>query len=251
SAFRGWRKVPGSRGSRPPSGWRGGSSAWFARRDKRSCSAVRSFRCLPNEANRASLLEFRSQAANEAELRLKIDVVRQLQVLDESGRLHVVGMRQHEFLVLRRTLDLLAQLACPQRPVDQRHGHGLALAMTEAQTIAAREARRLRGRATKLVDHLAFGHRDASERHGEADLLWLELELDLAESDLAGERMVAAVAALGRVAERQQQSLVAAREILQADVSRGRKIQRIVHEIADRPIGCGRRRSFDQILASQ
>ena len=36
--------------------------------------------------------------------------MRQLQMLDEPGRLDVVGMRQHEFLVLRRRRTLLAEL---------------------------------------------------------------------------------------------------------------------------------------------
>ena len=63
----------------------------------------------------------------------------------------------------------------------------------------------------------------AAERHREAELLGDELDLDLAEADLAGERMGAAVAALGRIAEREQEALVAAREVLQPQVAVGRE----------------------------
>ena len=80
-----------------------------------------------------------------------------------------------------------------------------------------------RGRALELVDHLAFGQRDRAERHGEADILGEEFDLDLAEADFAGEGMVAAVAALRRIAERQQEALVGARQVLQAQIAVGGK----------------------------
>src|SRR5215468_7050908 len=118
--------------------------------------------------------------------------MRQLEVLDEAGRLHVVGMREDELLVLRRRRDVLAELACAQRAIDQRHRHRLALAVAEAEAIAARESRRLRRRATELVDGLALGHGEAAERNGETGFLGDERHLDLADPDLAGERMVAA-----------------------------------------------------------
>ena len=51
--------------------------------------------------------------------------MRQLEMLDEAGRLHIVGMAQHEFLVLRRCAGFLAELARTQRAVDQCHGHGI------------------------------------------------------------------------------------------------------------------------------
>src|SRR5262245_64613743 len=85
-------------------------------------------------------------------------------MLDESGRLDVVRVRKNELLVLRRCAGLLAQLARTQGPVDERHGHRLALALSERETVAAREARRLGGRAFELVDHLTFGHGDRAER---------------------------------------------------------------------------------------
>src|SRR5262249_31045107 len=148
--------------------------------------------------------------------------------------LHVVGMRQYEFLVLRRRRYVLAELARAQGAIDQRHRHRLALALSEGEPIAAGETRRLGRRSLELVDHLALGHRDPAKRDGETDLLGEKLDLDLAKADLAGKRMGAAEAALRRVAERQQEALVAAGEILQADVAPGRKRERIAREIAHR-----------------
>ncbi len=51
-----------------------------------------------------------AQLPEQREFGLEVDVVRQLQMLDEAGRLHVVGMRKHEFLVLRRALALLGDI---------------------------------------------------------------------------------------------------------------------------------------------
>src|SRR5215468_1222383 len=172
-------------------------------------------------------------------------------MLDESGRLDVVRVRKNELLVLRRCAGLLAQLARTQGPVDERHGHRLALALPERETVSAREARRLGRRAFELVDHLTFGHGDRAERHREADLLGEEFDLDLAEADLAGERMGAAEAALSRVAQREQKALVAARKVLQAHVAFGRKRQRLARQIADRCIGWARRGPFDQAVGGE
>ena len=51
--------------------------------------------------------------------------------------------------------------------------------MAEAKSVAAREPRWLGVRAVKLVDHLAFGHADAAERHGKAEFRRDELDFDL------------------------------------------------------------------------
>ena len=64
---------------------------------------------------------------------------------------------------------------------------------------------------------------DLAESIGEAQLLGNDLDRDLAEADLAGERMRAGVAALSRIAERQQEALVAARQRLQPHVAPGRE----------------------------
>src|SRR5262245_61380802 len=172
-------------------------------------------------------------------------------MLDESGRLDVVRVRKNELLVLRRCAGLLAELARPQGTVDERHGHGLALALPERETVSAREARRLGRRAFELVDHLTLGHRDRAERDREADLLGEEFDLDLAEADLAGERMGAAETALGRVAEREQKTLVPAREILQADIAFSGKRQGLARQIADRCIGWARHGPFDEAVGGE
>ena len=83
------------------------------------------------------------------------------------------------------------------------------------EPVAAGELGRHRGRTLELVDHLAFGEPDPAERDREAQLLGHELHRDLADPDLAHERMGAAVAALGRVGEAEHEALVAARERLE------------------------------------
>ena len=70
-------------------------------------------------------------------------------------------------------------------------------------------------RAGELVDHVAFGDVDLGDLDREAQLLGHERHRHRAEADLADEGMVVAVAALGRIAERQQEALVAARQVLQ------------------------------------
>src|SRR5271165_3131853 len=148
-------------------------------------------------------------------------------MLDEAGRLDIVAMRQNEFLVLRRALALLGEFIGAQGAVDERHRHRLPLALSESETVAAGEAQRAAVAARKLVDHLAFGHADIAEGHGKAEVLDEKLHLDFAETDLADERMGAAVAALRRIGQTEQEALVAAREALQARVARGRKARRV------------------------
>jgi hypothetical protein len=160
-------------------------------------------------------------------------------------------MRHHELFVLVGRRDLLAEFAGAQGAIHQRHRHGLAFALSEGEAIAAGEARRFRRRALELVDHLAFGQGDGAERHRETRILGNELHLDLAEADLAGERVVSAVAALRGIAQRQQKSLVAAGQILQPQIALGGKIQRLAGEIAHRGVGIRLRRGFDQAVVTE
>src|SRR5438105_2291264 len=114
SAFRDSRTAPDSLGSRWLSGWRGGSCASFVRPDRRSCKRASFGRlayCIIAVRRRG---ELGAQLAQQTELGLEIDVMRQLQVLDKTGRLHVVGVRQHKLFVLRGRLDGFAKLARPQ-----------------------------------------------------------------------------------------------------------------------------------------
>src|SRR5271165_4200699 len=101
-------------------------------------------------------------------------------MLDEAGRLHIVAVRQNEFLVLRRALALLAEFVGAQRAVHERHRHRLPLALPESEAVAAGEAGRAAVASGELVDHLAFGEADLAEGHGKAEVLDEKLDLDLA-----------------------------------------------------------------------
>src|SRR5687768_8261799 len=105
--------APGSRGSPAPSGWRGGSSASSARRGRRSCSSARARWTRGSFGGflegRLAVEPFPAQAADELQVGLEVDVVRQLQMLDEARGLDVVGVVEDELLVLAGGghLDLL------------------------------------------------------------------------------------------------------------------------------------------------
>ncbi len=72
----------------------------------------------------------------------------------------------------------------------------------------------------KAVDHFALGQQDFADIDGETELFRHDLHRNVAGADLAGERVVAAVAALGGVAERQQKTFVAAHQLLQTRAER-------------------------------
>ncbi len=119
-------------------------------------------------------------------------------------------MRQDEFLILRgRPLTSSPSSRARNERSTRAIDIALRSAVTESQAIATREARRFGRRALELVDHLAFGDRDAPERNGKADLFGKELDLDLTETDFSDEGMRAAVATLRRIAKRQQEAFVA------------------------------------------
>src|SRR5262249_44168371 len=121
----------------------------------------------------------------------------------------------------------------------------------EGEAITAREARRLAGRAFELVDHLTFSHGDAAERDGKTDFLDEEFDLDIAEADLASERMRAAETALGRVAQRKQKTFVAARKILQANIAISGKGQGLTRKIPDHAVRRTRGGPFDQAIVGK
>ena len=60
----------------------------------------------------------RPHVPDQIQLRLEIHVMRQLQMLDEPRRLHIVRVRNDKFLVLRRRDDILAEFLRPQRAID-------------------------------------------------------------------------------------------------------------------------------------
>ena len=51
---------------------------------------------------------FAAHSPHQIEFGLEVDIMRQFQMFDEAGRLHIVGMRNDEFLVLCRRDDVLA-----------------------------------------------------------------------------------------------------------------------------------------------
>src|SRR5258708_11590484 len=176
-AFRGWRTAPDSRGSPPPSRWRGGSSAWSARRDRRNCTrwwcrqwCPRSFRSLLCCLGFGLIQRGGAQAPDQVQFGLKIDVMRQLQMLRKAGRLDIVGVVEDEFLVLRRCRYFLAEFIGAQGAVDQCHRHRLALALAKGEAIAPGEFRRHRRRTLELVHHLAFGDGDLADDDRETEL---------------------------------------------------------------------------------
>ena len=67
---------------------------------------------------------------------------------------------------------------------------------------------------------------------GEAQFLWRHFHRHRAVADFAGEWLVVRIAALRGVAECEQKTFVAAREILQAQAAVGRKRERLAREIA-------------------
>ncbi|CEG10563.1 hypothetical protein BN961_04003 [Afipia felis] len=172
-------------------------------------------------------------------------------MFDEAGCLNIVRMRQHELLILRGSPHVLAEFSGAQGAIDQRHRHRLALGLAEVNAVAACEAGGFGFRALELVYHLAFRDGDRSERHGKADLGGDDIDLDFADTDFTGERVVAAVAALRRIAERQQKALIASREVLQAQIPIRGKVQRLAREIADGMVGDVRRRGFDQAVLTE
>ncbi len=60
----------------------------------------------------------------------------------------------------------------------------------------------------------------SAEQHGKAGVFGMELDLDLAVADFAGEWLVATEATLRRIGEGQEETFVAARQILQPQIAR-------------------------------
>ncbi|MNT28020.1 hypothetical protein D3C72_1636750 [compost metagenome] len=122
---------------------------------------------------------------------------------DEACSLDVVAVHQHELFLLRWRNDFFVVFVSAQRTVDQCHAHGLAFGVSEGQTVAAGELRQLRGRADELVDHLALGDFDAAQVDREAQLFGIDPHLDFTDANFPGERVIAAITALGGITQRQ------------------------------------------------
>src|SRR5690606_33402331 len=101
-----------------------------------------------------------------------------------------------------------------------------ALGLTKAQPVAPGEPRCFGLVAAKLVDHVAFGDLDVSDSHREAKLLRRDFNRCLAIADLPGKRVIAAIATLGGVAQRQQKAFVTPGQRLQPNAAISRVAER-------------------------
>ena len=76
-------------------------------------------------------------------------------------------------------------------------------------------------------------------------------DLHLAEADFPGKWVIAAIAALGRVAEGEQKTFIGARQILQPQIAIRGKAQWLAREISDRLVRFCRRRWLDQAIQTE
>ncbi len=143
--------------------------------------------------------------------------MRQFDMFQESGRLNVIGVGQHEFLVLRRGAKVVfAQFFPSQGAIDQRHGNRLALGLAEHQSVTAGELRRFGFRSGELVHGFAFGQGDFTDIHGETQFRNFHFNRAGSNAKLTHKRMVAPVSALGGIGHAQHEPLVTPRQRLQA-----------------------------------
>ena len=131
-------------------------------------------------------------------------------MLDKTGRLHIVGMGNHKFLILCRRGNVFFKFCGTQRTVTERHRHSLAFALTENQTIATGELRRAGCRTGKLIDHLALSHLYAAQRYQTAEFRHVQLNFNFTDADFTHERMRATITALCGVTQRQQEAFITA-----------------------------------------
>ena len=162
------------------------------------------------------------QAFQQFQFGLEIDVVRQLEVRDEARGLDVIRVGQHKLFVLRRASNVLAVVRCLQGAVDQRHGHRLAFAEAKHQPVAAGKVRVFIFGRDKTVHHFTLGHQQFADVHRKTQLFRHDFDVDIAAANFGGKRVVAPVATLGGVGQRQQIALVAAHQLLQAGRTRAR-----------------------------
>ncbi len=121
-----------------------------------------------------------------------------------------------------------------RRRIDQRHRHGLALGLAEDEAIAAVNCG---GTVALPLNWLTIWHSVTLMRPSDtakAEFGDVELDLDLADADLADEGMVAGIAALRRIAEAEVEAFVAAGQGLEPQVAIERELQRFARQVADR-----------------
>ena len=189
------------------------------------------------------------QAFKQRQFGLEIDIVGKFKVRNETGRLDVIGMRQHKLFILSGARHFFAVLRRLERTVHQRHRHRFTLAHAERQAVAAGKVRRFILRGDKAVNHFAFGHQQFTDIDGESQLFGSDLHRDVAAANFTGKRVVAPVAALGGVGQRQQIALVAARQLLQARRARAGIDRRMAGDIVGLRVGISF--GFRQFLLNQ
>ena len=146
--------------------------------------------------------------------------MRQLEVRDKAGGLNVIRVGQHELFVLCRACNMLAVVRRLERTVNQRHRHRLALAQAIHQPVAAGKMRIFILWRDKTVDHFALGHQQFADVHRKTQLFRHNFDIEITAADLCRERVVAPVAALRGVGQRQQIPFIAAHQLLQAGRAR-------------------------------
>ena len=155
------------------------------------------------------------QLSEQIQFGLEINVVGEFQMRDKTCRFDVIRVRQHKLFVLRRAFNRLAVVGGLQGAVDQRHRHRFAFAHAEHQPVAAGKVWRLIMRCDKAIDHFAFGYQQFADVDRKTQLFRHDFHIDIPAADLTGERVIAPVTALSGVGERQQVTLIAARQLLQ------------------------------------
>ena len=155
---------------------------------------------------RGSSLLFRvltfPQLADQGKFRLKVHIVRQFDVLHETGRIHVIPMHEHELGVLGRTDLVFLQFPGTQGAVHDGHGQGFALVVAEDEPVTAGEAG-LEGTAGVPADHVAFGELHFAQGDGKAQLFRDDGQLHETAAQFPGEGVDSAVTALGGIGHAQ------------------------------------------------
>ncbi len=135
-------------------------------------------------------------------------------MFDKTGGLDVIAMFHHEFAVLCRAHDLFAHFLGAHGAINQRHGNGLALVLTEHKTIAAGELRQLGFRSLEFVDRFAFGQFDIANINGKAEFFGFDFNRYGAIADFTNKGVAVGVSALGRISKRKNKPLVPAAQVL-------------------------------------
>ena len=112
--------------------------------------------------------------------------------------------------------------------------------MSQCNSIATGKLGRNGFGSLELIDHVAFGHFHFTDLDRKAQLFRLKFHRNPANPNFTGKGMGSGIATLGRIAQRQQESLIPPRQALQARRSVHRKFNRGAGDITRRCLilGC-------------